>query len=525
MASQPKSRKPKVKNEPVWLQDIDLPEYPSLIRDSEADVCIIGGGIAGLSTAYQLVGEGRSVIVLDDGPIGGGMSCMTTAHLVTALDDRYYQIERTHGEDGARYAAQSHAAAIDLIEKICAQESIDCDFQRVDGYLFLQEGDDPKSLERELEATHRAGLTDVEMVDRAPWSSFDTGPCLRFPNQGEFHPVKYMAGLAQAIERRGGRIFGDSHADRITNGPAARISVGPKWIDAGAVVVATNTPINDMVTMHTKQAAYMTYVVAAKVPRGSITRALYWDTGDPYHYVRLMDLGKGTGDEVLIVGGEDHKTGQADDGAERFKRLEAWARERFPMMKALQFTWSGQVMEPVDHLAFIGKNPGAAENVFIVTGDSGNGMTHGSLAGILLTDLIQDCPNVWAKLYDPARRSLRSAPTFAREAINMAAQYADWVSPGDVKSEVDIPKDSGAVLRHGLKKIAVYRDEKGKLHRRSAVCTHLGCIVAWNSSEKTWDCPCHGSRFSKMGEVKSGPANSPLANADDEKEAADEAAD
>jgi Rieske Fe-S protein len=181
-------------------------------------------------------------------------------------------------------------------------------------------------------------------------------------------------------------------------------------------------------------------------------------------------------------------------------------------------------MEPIDGMGFIGRNPGD-DNTYIVTGDSGNGMTHGSLAGILLTDLIQDRPNVWAKLYDPARRSLRSAPTFAREAINMAAQYADWVSPGDVKSEVDIPKDSGAVLRHGLKKIAVYRDEKGKLHRRSAVCTHLGCIVAWNSSEKTWDCPCHGSRFSKMGEVKSGPANSPLANADDEKEAADEAAD
>lgn len=507
-------RRKAVKNQPVWLQDAELPEYPSLTRDTVADVCIVGGGIAGLTTAYMLLRENRSVVLIDDGPIGGGMSCMTTAHLVTALDDRYYELERLHGLRGARMAAGSHSAAIDLIEMIVQHEGIECGFERLDGYLFLQPGDKEDVIDRELIATHRALLVDVEKVAHAPLTSFDTGPCLRFPQQGQFQPVQYMVGLAEAIERQGGRIFSDSHADSIETGSTTRVRVGEHLITAGAVVVATNTPINDVVTMHTKQAPYMTYVIGAKVPRGSITRALYWDTGDPYHYIRLADLGKGTGDEVLVVGGEDHKTGQADDGARRFARLEAWARERFPMMKQVEFTWSGQVMEPVDRLAFIGRNPGDDPNVFIATGDSGNGMTHGTLAGILLTDLIIGRPNPWSALYDPSRRTLRSAVRFAKENLNVAAQYADWLLPGDVESEQGIPRDSGAVMRHGLGKIAVYRDEKGDLHRFSAVCTHLGCIVAWNPSEKTWDCPCHGSRFSKLGEVKSGPANTPLPKVD-----------
>lgn len=242
-----------------------------------------------------------------------------------------------------------------------------------------------------------------------------------------------------------------------------------------------------------------------------MTRALYWDTLDPYHYVRLQPMKDGGGEyDLLLVGGEDHKTGQASNTEERHASLEEWARERFPAMQRVEFTWAGQVMEAMDGLAFIGRNPLDKDNVFIVTGDSGMGMTHGTIAGILLTDLISGKENPWAKLYDPSRKTIRAAGEFVKENLNVAAQYADWVTGGDVSSADEIAKDDGAILRRGLTKLAVFRDDKGTLHECSAVCPHLGCIVAWNSSEKTWDCPCHGSRFDKLGKVIVGPANTDL---------------
>ncbi len=498
----------------VWAATARMPDCSPLREDTRADVCVVGAGIAGLSTAYLLTKAGKSVVVLDDGPLAGGMTQVTTAHLSNAIDDRYFEIERLHGGEGARLAAESHSAAIHRIEAIARGEGIDCDFQRLDGYLFLAPGQKEELLDRERDAARRAGLAGVEKLRRAPLESFDTGPCLRFPDQGQFHPLKYLAGLARAIQHGGGRLFTQTHADRVEGGPAARVEAAGHAVAAGAVVVATNAPINDRVAIHTKQAPYMTYVIGARVPPGSVPRALYWDTQDPYHYVRLQAVtGGADGDphDVLIVGGEDHKSGQADDTLERHGRLEAWARQRFPMMQGVEFTWAGQVMETVDGLAFIGRNPLDSDNVFVVTGDSGMGMTHGTIAGILLTDLILGRDNPWAALYDPSRKTLRAAGEFAREGLNMAAQYADWLTGGDVKSADEIAPGGGAVLRRGLSKVAVYRDEHGALHERSAVCPHLGCVVHWNAAEKTWDCPCHGSRFDKLGQVMNGPANTGLA--------------
>jgi nitrite reductase/ring-hydroxylating ferredoxin subunit len=299
------------------------------------------------------------------------------------------------------------------------------------------------------------------------------------------------------------------HATGIHGGTDAAVRTGGGTVRAQHVVVATNSPVNDLVVIHTKQAPYMTYVIGARVPQGDIPTALYWDTGDPYHYVRLQPLD--AGHDLLIVGGEDHKSGQADDAEARHGRLERWARERFPSMGALEYAWGGQVMEPVDGLAFIGRNPMDEENVYVATGDSGQGMTHGTIAGIILTDLILGLPNPWAALYDPGRITLRAGAEFAREAINMVAQYADYATGGDVQSVEDIAADDGAVVRRGASKVAVYRDGDGVLHERSAVCPHLGCIVAWNPAEKTWDCPCHGSRFDRFGAVINGPANVGLA--------------
>lgn len=498
----------------VWM-DADVPDLPTLTHNIRTSVCVIGAGIAGMTTAYLLARAGRAVVVIDDGPIGGGETGRSTAHLTAALDDHFTQIEKLHGVEGARIAAESHTAAINRIESIASLEDIDCDFERLDGYLFLGGGDDRKVLEDELEAAHRAGLSDVELLERAPVKSFDTGPALRFPRQAQFHPVKYLNGLARAIVRDGGQLYSGTHVESVQDGEPAKVTTSDGHvITADNIVVATNSPVNDWVIIHTKQSAYRTYVIAARIPRGSLTHALYWDTPHPYHYIRLQEvdplLDTRRNEELLIVGGEDHKTGQADDAEERFKRLEEWTRQRFPSIGNIEFRWSGQILEPVDYMAFIGRNPGTDQHIFIATGDSGNGITHGTIAGILLTDLILGRPSPWSKLYDPSRVTLRATPSFLKENVNVAGQYTDWVSGGDVDSYENIAPGAGAVVRRGMKKIAVYRDDQGSIHELSAVCTHLYCIVAWNSVERTWDCPCHGSRFDPYGRVVNGPAITPL---------------
>jgi glycine/D-amino acid oxidase-like deaminating enzyme/nitrite reductase/ring-hydroxylating ferredoxin subunit len=492
----------------IWMATADTPSQPRLQDNVRTDVCIIGAGIAGMTTAYLLSREGRSVVVLDDGPIGGGMTGRTTAHLTNAFDDRYLEVEKVHGEEGARFTAESHTAAIDKVEEIVRAENIDCDFVRCDGFLFAVPPDTEELLDDELAATHRAGLTGVEKVARAPFDSFDTGPALRYPRQAQFHPLKYLNGLVRAVSRDGGKLFGHTHATVIEGGDNAQVeTVGGPVITCEAIVVATNTPVNDRVAIHTKQAPYVTYVIGASIPKGSVPTALLWDTLDPYHYIRVQSVNE---HDVLIVGGEDHKTGQESDCVERYARLESWTREHFPQIGEIEFRWSGQVMEPVDYLAFIGRNPLDSDNVFIATGDSGQGMTHGTIAGMLLTDLIQGRENRWTDLYSPSRVKLRTMPEYASENINVAGQFADYVTAGDIKSEDELKPGQGAVMRSGLSKIAVYRDDAGTIHKRSAVCPHLGCVVAWNACEKTWDCPCHGSKYSAEGRVYQGPANTDL---------------
>ena len=506
----------------LWMTTANMPEGRPLDSDTRADVCIVGGGIAGLSTAYLLAREGRSVAVIERGSVGGGMTGRTTAHLSNEIDDRYTEIERLHGKNGARLAAESHTAAIDQYESICRDENIDCDFERVDGYLFLAPEHSEQMLDEELQAARRAGLTNVTKIERAPLPSFDTGPCLQFPQQGQIHALKFLAGLAAAIERRGGRIVTHTRAEGVESEkdrPARVKLAGGKTVTADHVVIATNSPVIDRLVLHTKQYPYATYVIGARVPYGSIPRGLYWDTLDPYHYVRLQAVEKTGTDatpeyDVLIVGGEDHKTAQAKNMAEQFDKLEAWTRQRFPMVQSIESRWSGQVQETFDGLAFIGHNPLDTPNVYVATGDSGMGMTHGMIAGILLTDLIQGRENPWKSIYEPNRKTTGSFTEFAKENLNVATEYADWLMPGEVKSIDEIAPGSGAVIREGLRKIAVYRDEQGVLHRRSATCVHLGCVVGWNDVEHTWDCPCHGSRFDKVGKAIVGPANTDLSSVD-----------
>ena len=473
--------------------EVNLPSIPSLREDLAADVCIVGGGIAGLTCAYTLVKHGKSVVLLDKGDIGFGQTARTTAHLTWILNDRYSDLESYFGLEGAKLAALSHASAIDYIEKIVQEEGIDCDFERVDGHLFLGSNDSSETLDKEYKTLKKMGKNVTRSKNE-----------LVFPNQAQFHILKYLKGLLEAIVRLGGKIYNQTHVTSISEGFVKTES--GNTVQATSIIVATATPINDRVIIHTKQAPYRTYVIAALVPKNSITKGLYWDTEDPYHYVRThpYDLHN----DWLIVGGKDHKVGQEEDPNNRYDQLEKWARKRYTCDK-IQSKWSGQVFNTMDALGFIGKNP-LDKNIYIATGDSGNGITHGTIAGILIPDLIQGHRNQWASLYDPSRKTLKCTLTYVKENINTLIQYEDWLTPGDKIKMDEMALESGMILRKGLKKLAIYKDQSGKIHINSAVCPHLGACVRWNAAEKSWDCPCHGSRFDGCGKVITGPANNDL---------------
>ena len=493
-------------NDSVWVSTAKRHPTAPLAKSTEADVCIVGAGIAGMSAAYQLAREGKSVVVLEKSALDFGETPRTSAHLSGVLDASYRKIAQMHDEDGARKAAESHAAAISEIETIVAREGIDCEFKRTSGYLFLAKGDSQTILQEEFEAARSAGLP-VEWSPPPPRLQ-GIRECLKFPYQAQFHPVKYLAGLDAAIQRLGASLHSQTEVTEIAAGKTTQVKTSRGFhVSAGSVVVASNTPINDWVKMHTKQAAYRTYVVGMAIEGNPPLPFLYWDTAEPYHYARTEQISYGRHHEnLLIVGGEDHKTGQEGADHDQYTRLANWARDYFPGVGAVKFRWSGQILNSMDGLAFIGRNPGDKDNIFIVTGDSGNGLTHGTIAGMLLRDLILGRKNSWADLYDPSRKNLRAVVTFARENLNVAAEYSDWLRPGEVADESKVEAGSGAIIRRGLSKVAVYRDPSNRLHELSAVCPHLGCIVAWNTLEQSWDCPCHGSRFSPEGKVLNGPA-------------------
>jgi glycine/D-amino acid oxidase-like deaminating enzyme/nitrite reductase/ring-hydroxylating ferredoxin subunit len=390
--------------------------------------------------------------------------------------------------------------AIRRIEAIVRREHIDCDFQRVNGYLLHPDADD--LLDRELAAALRAGL-DASIVERMSWAPFDTGRCLRVANQAQFHPLRYVHGISQAMARMGGpRLHGDARA------------TGRGWIAGTGARRALRDHRGSRRDCHARSDRCGTvpagpsdrlHVVRDRGtgPGGHDPPRLYWDTETPYHRARLHrtrgDDGRSRGGELLIVGGEDHPVGERDDSIDHYARLEHRARQRFPGMGPVAFTWSGRVLESRDGLGLIGPDPGEHGSVFIVTGDSVTGMTNATIAGMLITDLIGGRPNPWTALYDPGRRALHTVrPGAVRSEGRVALP--------EPRSEDDIPEDHGAMVHRNGERLAVYRDGQGSVHRFLATCPHQGCQVHWNRVERTWDCSCRGSRFDRFGMVTRGPA-------------------
>lgn len=499
-----KGKTAKIGTTSLWMQ-YALPKFPPLKEGTSADVCIVGGGIAGLMAAYTLAKAGKSVIVIDKKDIGLGETSRTTAHVTWVLDERYHALLSLFGKEKVSLVACSHRTAIDDIEKIVLEENISCDWLRTDGYLFASTVKGKEGLIQELGALQDLGQ-DVHKLKKAPIEAFETGFCLHFPRQGCLHILKFIDGLTKAIQKYGGKLFSHTTALDFQDGSPCKVKVkGHLSVTAKAILVATNTPINNRYKIHTKQAPYRTYVIGASVPKGTIGKGLYWDLKDPYHYIRLQEDETDPEKEWLLIGGADHKTGQAKNTEDKFSSLEKWAKKHFPMIQEIAYHWSGQVFEPVDVLAFIGRNPGD-KNIYIATGFSGNGITYGAISGRLISDLIMGHSNPLESIYNPSRITWRAAPEFIRENSNVAWQYTDWLTPGEKKTIKKLQPGEGAILRRGLKKIAAYKDAEDKVHIHSACCPHLGGCVHWNSSEKSWDCPCHGSRFDGCGKVIMGPA-------------------
>jgi glycine/D-amino acid oxidase-like deaminating enzyme/nitrite reductase/ring-hydroxylating ferredoxin subunit len=494
----------------VWMDCEVASTSPVLDRNESADTVVVGSGIAGLSIAYELAARGQSVVVLDRGSIGMGMTARTTAHLTPVCDDTLDSLVSRRGLDLARRFYRSQAAAVDRIEAIQNEEAIDCAFRRLPGYLFAARRADVAILDREREAASKLGVPVTEHKG-LPLKGKSRVRALRYDRQATFHPLRYLRGLATSIQRRKGRLYADTAVLEVVedkNGKVVVKTTNGFKVSAAAAVVATNSPINDRVALHTKEAPYRTYAMAFRVPRGTLEDALYWDTLDPYHYVRLHPAS--TRSDYLIVGGEDHKTGEADDADKRYRSLERWIRRLVPKLGNETHRWSGQVLDTIDFSAFIGRNP-RNRNVYVATGDSGQGITHGAVAGLLLSDLIVAGRSDWQAVYEPSRKPARGLATFVSENLTAVKNFAEYIAPGEVSSVDDLKPGQGAIVRRGLKKIAAYRSESGRLFLRSAACTHLGCHLHWNSLERCWDCPCHGSHFAVDGSVLNGPAIHPLA--------------
>jgi glycine/D-amino acid oxidase-like deaminating enzyme/nitrite reductase/ring-hydroxylating ferredoxin subunit len=498
----------------IWLagapaQRADKPAaYEPLSGNAEADVAILGAGITGLTAALQLVAAGRSVIVLERDRVGTGETGYTTAHLTQVLDIRYKEIEGKFGKDAARLVAESKRTAIDEIGQIAATLRIACAYERVDGYLYSEAPAEVGMLEEETEAARRAGL-EAEIARSVPLP-FRTAAGMRVRNQAQIHPIVFVRGIAAYLSQHGTRIHERTVAREVHDGEPCRVVTDSGELRARDVIVAAHVPISNRVLLHTKIAAYRSYLIAARVKRGTAPAGLFWDTQTPYHYIRSHST---THTTYVIVGGEDHKTGGEAETEERYLRLDEYTRARLDVER-ISYRWSGQIIEPVDGLPYIGRNA-MSSHLHVATGYSGNGMTFGALAGSMLADQILGRPNKYSKLYAATRVTpVASAADYLTENLDFPRYLiVDRLTSADVNdlNPESLQSGEGAIFKLNGEKVAACRDEEGRLHLLSPVCTHLGCDVRWNRAEQTWDCPCHGSRFAPDGRVINGPATADLA--------------
>jgi glycine/D-amino acid oxidase-like deaminating enzyme/nitrite reductase/ring-hydroxylating ferredoxin subunit len=483
----------------LWLETVERSPRPPLGGEVHADVCVVGAGIAGLSAALELRRAGASVVVLEGRFVGAGASGYNTAKLSALHGLTYAKLERSLGEGAARTYAQANQRGVERAFELAGELGIDCELRRKPNLTYAESADGRSQIEAEVAAAGRAGLpaTLVEQLDLP----FGVEAAVSVANQGEFHPVRFLEGLANELERRDVRVHEGTMAVSVDAGSPCRVrTASGRTVTAGSVVVATHLPFLDRGLYFARCHPERSYVVAAPYGGGAAAEGMYLSTESPAHSIRTHRLGART---WLLVGGESHKTGQAD-AAERYERLERWMLERFGVQPVMR--WATQDQMPSDGVPFFGPVDPVSKNVFVATGFRKWGLALGIAGSELLAAWVEGRDHPWRELFDTRRVRLRaSAGSLLKENANVALRFFGdrLVKRGALES---IEPGEGRVVGSGLGQRAVYRDEQGALHALSARCTHLGCIVNWNSGDRTWDCPCHGSRFSTRGDVIMGPA-------------------
>jgi glycine/D-amino acid oxidase-like deaminating enzyme/nitrite reductase/ring-hydroxylating ferredoxin subunit len=493
----------------LWIDSVPGSTYPKLERDLRVDVLVVGGGITGVTAAYLLRKTGRSVAVIERGRISRGETGHTTAHLTCATDARLSELVKRFGRDHAQAAWVAGASAMAQIQAIVAELAIDCELRSVPAFLVAAADAKPEEgyrLREEAALAAELGF-DAAFIEHAPLCG---GPAVRLANQLKFHPLKYVQALAREIVRDGGQVLENTEVLEFQDSPR-RVNAGGHSIAFDFAVVATHVPLQgnrntlSAALFQTKLAGYSTYAIEARIPPGTLPEMLWWDTADPYLYLRVDCH---PANDVLILGGEDHKTGQKTDTAACFQRLERTLQAIATDRPIIERCWSGQVIESADGLPYIGE---VGDGQFIATGFAGNGMTFGTLAGMMARDATSGTKNPWRDLFAIERTPLSATWDYVRENSDYPFYFAKGHLAGAKSGDLaGLACGEGRIMRTDGRKAAAFRDSKGKTHVHSAICPHLGCVVAWNEAEHTWDCPCHGSRFQATGEVMSGPAEKGL---------------
>lgn len=484
-----------------------MPDYVSKnqLSNKDYDVLIVGGGVTGITTALQLQSSGLQCVVAEAHNLCFGTTGGTTAHLNTFFDTGYDQIEKKFGEDAAQLVAKATNQALDLYRSNIEEYNIDCGYQQKDGYLYSQDEKQTEELDKIFNASARAGV-DVAYTDRIP-VPIEFQKAIVYHEQANVHASRYVYALARAFEEKGGIILQNCMVNEVKGDNMLEAETSQGSIKARSLIWATHIPpgIN---LLHFRCAPYRSYAMAVSLHDEAYPDGLAYDMHDPYHYYRTQII---DGKSYLIVGGEDHKTAHEENTEGCFNKLEAHVRQCFKV-KEVAFKWSSQYFEPADGLAYIGHLPGNPGNVFVATGYGGNGMTYSHISALLLTGLITKGESEYAKLFDPDRlKPVAGFANFVKENLDVVKEFiGKRLSKEKLQGLADLAAGEGRLVKYEGKFLALYKDEDGEIHAVSPVCPHAKCSVGWNSAEKSWDCPCHGSRFGIDGEVLTGPSILPL---------------
>lgn len=500
----------------IWKGASNKISYPQLTTDIEVDVAIVGGGITGISTAMILSNTGMKVAVLEAFEVGTGTTGSSTGNLYAPIDERLFSISSKHDEDTMRSVAISRTVAVAQIEQWISEHHIDCDFHRVPWHLFTTEetNSEDDKVKKEYDAVKKAELP---VTDTLPleFPIKNISAITTIANQAQFNPLKYVQELANAIADDHCQIYEHTKVTNVEDGSPCIVHTANGKVRAKKVIMATHSP-KGIYGVHTAMEPHREYAMAFKLRSNLPARGIYWHVKKSQQY-SIRPYSNESGNFLLILG-EPHKVGHKEHNEDSFKKIEEYARKHFDV-ESIEYTWAAQNYKPADNLPYIGTSP-LEKNIFIATGFAADGLVYGTLSGMIISDTILGKENKWAKNYSPKRfKPVASATDFIKENVTTAASLIkDYLFYGNADELNEVKPGEGKTLKIDGERVAAYRDDNGKIHVVSAVCTHLGCIVHWNNGEKSWDCPCHGSRFSVDGEVLEGPAYQNLAKPHEKKE-------